>query len=56
MPEKVEAIQKKLKKGRAKEMFVILLSSKIAMVGLVIVLFWVFVALFAPLLTPVHPL
>lgn len=55
MPEKVEAIQKKTKKGRAKEMFVILLSSKIAMVGLVIVLFWVFVALFAPLLTPYTP-
>ncbi len=36
-------------------MFVILLSSKIAMVGLVIVLFWVFVALFAPLLTPYTP-
>jgi peptide/nickel transport system permease protein len=36
-------------------MFGILLSSKIAMVGLVIVLFWVFVALFAPLLTPYTP-
>lgn len=40
---------------RIKEMFSILLSSKIAMVGLVIVLFWVFVALFAPLLTPYTP-
>jgi peptide/nickel transport system permease protein len=36
-------------------MFAILFSSKIAMVGLVIVLFWVFVALFAPFLTPYTP-
>ena len=34
----------------------ILFASKIAVVGLVIVLFWVFVAIFAPLLTPYTPL
>jgi len=33
----------------------ILLSSKTAAVGLIIVLFWVFAALFAPLLTPYSP-
>ena len=55
MPEKVEANTAKTKKMRVKDMFAILLSSKIAMVGLVIVLFWVFVALFAPLLTPYTP-
>lgn len=36
--------------------FAVLLSSKIAVVGLVIVLFWVSVAIFAPLLTPYTPL
>lgn len=56
MPETVETKNtKKTKKVQLKEMFAILLSSKIAMVGLVIVLFWVFVALFAPLLTPYTP-
>lgn len=55
MPEKVETNNAKTKKVRFKEMFTILLSSKIAMVGLVIVLFWVFVALFAPYLTPYTP-
>ncbi|HKK00097.1 MAG TPA: ABC transporter permease, partial [Desulfotignum sp.] len=56
MPETVETKNlKKTKKVQIKEMFAILLSSKIAMVGLVIVLFWVFVALFAPLLTPYTP-
>jgi peptide/nickel transport system permease protein len=56
MPETVETQNtQKTKKMRIKEMFSILLSSKIAMVGLVIVLFWVFVALFAPLLTPYTP-
>jgi peptide/nickel transport system permease protein len=34
----------------------ILFASKIAVVGLVLVLFWVFVAIFAPLLTPYTPL
>ncbi|MEX1297965.1 MAG: ABC transporter permease [Desulfotignum sp.] len=55
MPEKVETNLAKTKKMRLKDMFAILYSSKIAMVGLVIVLFWVFVALFAPLLTPYTP-
>ena len=56
MPETVETKNtQKTKKMRLKDMFAILLSSKIAMVGLVIVLFWVFVALFAPLLTPYTP-
>jgi peptide/nickel transport system permease protein len=34
----------------------ILFSSKIAMTGLFVVLFWIFVAVFAPLLTPYTPL
>ncbi|MBW2030893.1 MAG: ABC transporter permease [Deltaproteobacteria bacterium] len=34
----------------------ILLASKIALIGLVIVLFWVLVAVFAPVLTPYTPL
>jgi peptide/nickel transport system permease protein len=56
MPETVETKNiAKTKKAQLKDMFGILLSSKIAMVGLVIVLFWVFVALFAPLLTPYTP-
>ncbi len=55
MPEKVETNNAKTKKVRFTDMFAILLSSKIAMVGLVIVLFWVFVALFAPYLTPYTP-
>ncbi len=56
MPETVETQNTtKTKKIRLKDMFTILLSSKIAMVGLVIVLFWVFVALFAPFLTPYTP-
>lgn len=33
----------------------ILYTSKVAMVGLLIVIFWVFVAIFAPLLTPYTP-
>ena len=36
--------------------FSVLFASKIAMVGLTIVLFWVFVAIFAPYLTPYGPL
>ncbi|MBC8433320.1 MAG: ABC transporter permease [Desulfobacterales bacterium] len=36
--------------------FSIIFTSKTAMVGLVIVLFWVFAAVFAPLLTPYTPL
>ena len=48
-----------LKTGRVRRIwqaFAVLLSSKIAVLGLVIVLFWVFVAVFAPLLTPYSPL
>jgi len=41
---------------RIKEGFSVLFASRIAMVGLGIVLFWVFVAIFAPLLTPYTPL
>jgi peptide/nickel transport system permease protein len=56
MPETVETKNtKKTQKLQIKDMFAILLSSKIAMVGLFIVLFWVFVALFAPFLTPYTP-
>ncbi|EMS77279.1 MULTISPECIES: ABC transporter permease [Desulfotignum] len=56
MPETAETqTTKKTKKVQLKDMFAILFSSKIAMVGLVIVLFWVFVALFAPFLTPYTP-
>ncbi len=43
------------KPNRFKEAMAILLSSRIALVGLVIVLFWVFVAVFAPYLTPYTP-
>jgi peptide/nickel transport system permease protein len=55
MPEKPEVNTAKTKSKQIREMFAILYSSRIAMVGLVIVLFWVFVALFAPLLTPYTP-
>ena len=55
MPEKIETSNAKTKSKQIKEMVTILFSSKIAMVGLVIVLFWVFVALFAPFLTPYTP-
>ena len=41
---------------RIKEGLSVLFASRIAMVGLGIVLFWVFVAIFAPLLTPYTPL
>lgn len=40
---------------RAWESVSIIFASKTALVGLVIVLFWVFVAVFAPLLTPYSP-
>ena len=33
----------------------IILESKIAVIGLIIILFWIFVAIFAPLLTPYTP-
>jgi len=41
---------------RFRESLSILFASRIAMVGLGIVLFWMFVAIFAPLLTPYTPL
>ena len=41
---------------RIKEGLSVLFASRIAMVGLGIVLFWVFVAIFAPMLTPYTPL
>lgn len=40
---------------RAWEGISILFASKTAIIGLIIVLFWVFVAIFAPLLTPYSP-
>lgn len=43
-------------KTKFMEAMAVLWSSKTAMVGLVIVLFWVIVAIFAPLLTPYGPL
>ena len=44
------------KTGRVWEHLAVLFSSRIAMVGLAIVLFWVVAAVFAPLLTPYTPL
>lgn len=41
--------------AKIKSSLVILFSSKTAVVGLFLVLFWVFVALFAPLVTPYSP-
>jgi peptide/nickel transport system permease protein len=40
---------------RMRDGLAVLFASKVAVVGLVIVLFWVFVAIFAPLLTPYTP-
>ena len=54
MPEVGEPGPGRVKKIR--ESLSVLLSSRIAMVGLGMVLFWVFVAIFAPLLTPYTPL
>jgi peptide/nickel transport system permease protein len=41
--------------ARIIERISVIFSSKIAMIGLTIVLFWVFVAIFAPVLTPFTP-
>ena len=41
---------------RARDAFSVLLASRTATVGLIIVSFWVFVAIFAPYLTPYTPL
>lgn len=50
LPPEQTGFFQKIKNGMA-----ILFSSKTAAVGLIIVLFWVFAALFAPLLTPYSP-
>ena len=46
---------KSTKAGRAREILSVLLSSKTAVLGLVIVLFWVTMAIFAPYLTDYTP-
>ena len=51
-----EQVTKVSRLRRSWEGFSILLSSKIGMVGFAIVFFWLFVAVFAPLLTPYTPL
>ena len=51
-----EQVAKVSRLRRSWEGFSILLSSKIGMVGFAIVFFWLFVAVFAPLLTPYTPL
>jgi len=53
-----QAMQKAAQPSRLQRLWEglsILFASKVAMVGLLIVLFWVFVAIFAPLLTPYTP-
>ena len=54
-PESIAGIQRGFLK-RIGDGFSILLASKTATVGLTLVLFWVFVAVFAPMLTPYTPL
>jgi len=51
-----EQVAKVSRLRRSWEGFSILLSSKIGMVGFAIVFFWLFVAVFAPFLTPYTPL
>lgn len=48
-------IKRRSRRERIRDGLAVLWSSKIAMVGLVMVLFWVFVAVAAPLLTPYGP-
>lgn len=48
--------EEQVKKNKFMETFSVLLSSKTAMVGLVMVVFWFFVALFAPLVTSYGPM
>ncbi|MCF6248527.1 MAG: ABC transporter permease [Desulfobacula sp.] len=55
MPDAITTDSTAKKKGRLKEILSILLSSKTAMVGFVIVMFWVSVAVFAPYLTQYTP-
>ena len=54
-----QAVQKKVARPsrlqRLQEGLSIIFASKVAVVGLIIVLFWVFAAIFAPLLTPYTP-
>ncbi|MGD9188157.1 MAG: ABC transporter permease [Desulfobacteraceae bacterium] len=51
-----DAAQPRMKSlERMRDGLAVLFASKVAVVGLVIVLFWVFVAIFAPLLTPYTP-
>lgn len=50
-----KSVAKEKQPSRIREALAILFASKTAIVGLVIVLFWVFVAIFAPLLTPYSP-
>ncbi len=50
-----QAVQKAVRPSRLqrlREGFSVLLASKVALIGLLIVFFWIFVAIFAPLLTP----
>jgi peptide/nickel transport system permease protein len=53
-PVRGEALMRRIR--RAWEGFAVLFSSKVAVVGLVIVTFWLFVAIFAPFLTRYTPL
>ena len=53
LPEKMETVGRL---RRVWEGISVISSSRIAMVGLAIVLFWIFVAIFAPYLTPYTPL
>ena len=55
MPDKTEPHKTKPGSNYRKEALSILFSSKTAMVGFVIVMFWVTVAVFAPSLTPYTP-
>ncbi|MBT8491132.1 MAG: hypothetical protein KJN62_08780, partial [Deltaproteobacteria bacterium] len=48
-------VEKSSRLARTIERFSVIFSSKIAMIGLAIVLFWVFVAIFAPALTSFTP-
>jgi peptide/nickel transport system permease protein len=53
-----QAVQKAVQPSRLqrlREGLSVLLASKVALIGLLIVFFWVFVAIFAPLLTPYTP-
>ncbi len=51
-----DGTERRVRFRRIRDAVSILFASRVAVVGLAIVLFWVFVALFAPLLTPYTPL